>query len=140
MLCPVLVSAPKEAEMSGAGQLKGLRNGAAAKERPNYQIWAPLSREGVRLRGNVITEQVEGVGEEVRKKKRRTKSKSMQHHKSTNPASLSTREHLRKLLEIRFKPVRVPSPQQALSSLQFLQEKSVQRGATSHWARHANSM
>lgn len=68
MLCPVLVSAPKEAETSGAGQLKGLRDGAAAKERPNYQMWAPLSREDVRLRVNVITEQVEGVGEGVRKK------------------------------------------------------------------------
>lgn len=92
----------------------------------------------MRLRVNMITVQVEGVGEEERKKKR--KWKSMQHHHSRNLSSLSIREHLKELLEIRFKPVRVPSPQLALSSLQFLQEKCVERGATSHWARHANSV
>lgn len=101
----------------------------------------PLSREGMRLRVNMITAQVEGVEEEERKKIEKGKANQCSTTStSTNPASLSSREHLRKLLETRFKPVRVHSPQLALSSLQFLQEKSMERGTTSHWAKHANSM
>lgn len=42
---------------------------SSCQERLDYQIWGPLSREDMRLRVNMITVQVEGVGEEERKKK-----------------------------------------------------------------------
>ena len=66
----------------------------------------PLSWEDMRLTVEITT--AYRGGERGKKKKRKRKSKSMQHHHSSNPASMSSRRHLRKLLEISFKPVRVP--------------------------------
>lgn len=67
-MCPVLVSAPEGGRDVPSWAAEGIEGWSSCQGRPDYQIWGPLSREDVRLRVNMITAQVEGVGEEERKK------------------------------------------------------------------------